>query len=165
VLDEVRLLGLDVERLLDRFFEYESKKASKGSPIADRSAYLLKMAREEVAKSNGVSAEDLKGITSPDERKRGETYARAMGTPPVLRLPDQRRRQRLAMQLERAGLCPRETEQKWHSACSNRATRLDYEGYASLLLRTARHPIGIRMASISGHLGASPAPRDSEEAS
>jgi hypothetical protein len=59
-LRECHLLDVDLDALIDRYFEAEGKKAAKGERIADPSAYLLKMARDERAKANGVMVDDLK---------------------------------------------------------------------------------------------------------
>jgi len=80
-LRECHLLDVDLEALIDRYFEVEGKKAAKGKRIADPNAYLLKMARDERAKANGVKVDDLKDIASPNEWARGTALAKAMGAP------------------------------------------------------------------------------------
>jgi len=81
VLRECHLLDVDLDALIDRYFEAEGKIAAKRKRIADPSAYLLKMARDERAKANGVNVDDLKDIASPNEWARGTALAKAMGAP------------------------------------------------------------------------------------
>jgi len=131
-LRECHLLDLDLEALIDRYFEVEGKKAAKGKRIADPNAYLLKMARDERAKANGVKVDDLKDIASPNKWARGTALAKAMGAPTtslrVSRLcwPGDAELKRIDAQLERDGFVPAEMKQKWADAYLNRMTRLDY---------------------------------------
>jgi hypothetical protein len=135
---ECHLLDVDLDALIDRYFEVEAKKAAKGKRIADPSRYLVKMAKDERAKKNGVLVETLEGISSPNEWTRGAAYARAMSTPDQPRrfpavLPDERQRQRIAKDLERSGFVPVEIEARWAKARSEGTTRLDYLQYANAL--------------------------------
>ncbi|WP_423416443.1 hypothetical protein RLW55_03175 [Hyphomicrobium sp. B1] len=59
VIREIETLGVDVESLIERF---EHKTATQR--IRDPNAYLLRMARDEVAKRNGVTVEQVKQSTS-----------------------------------------------------------------------------------------------------
>ena len=70
VLHELVALGVDVGPLIER---YETKTANKR--IADPSAYLLRMGRDEAAKRCGATIEQIKGSTS---QSRGERIAAAV---------------------------------------------------------------------------------------
>jgi hypothetical protein len=141
-LRECHLLDVDLDALIDRYFEAEGKKAAKGKRIADPSRYLVKMAKEERAKMNKVSIEALDGISSPNEWIRGAAYARAMGTPEQPQLcaailPDEPQLQRIARDLERSGLVADEIFAKWTKARREGTTRLGYAQYANAMRANA----------------------------
>ena len=70
VLAVVAALGVDLDALINRYKKLSAKAAAKGRPIADPSAYLLKMARDACAKACGVSVEDIQEATSSNEWER-----------------------------------------------------------------------------------------------
>jgi len=74
VIDEVYSLGLDPEVLIQRY-----RAAAKRTRIADPSAYLLRMARDDVAKRTGVTAEDVKRCSSRNRGERKANLAAACG--------------------------------------------------------------------------------------
>jgi len=125
------LLDVDLDALIDRYFDAERRQAVKGKRIADPSRYLVKMAKDERAKKDGVPIEALDGISSPNEWTRGAAYASAMGTEE--QLPDERQRQRIAKDLERSGFVAADIEAKWTKARREGATRLDYRQYANAM--------------------------------
>jgi hypothetical protein len=65
VLAEIAALGLDVAAIVER---YRQRTADKR--IADPSAYLLRMARDEAAKRLGVPADAVAGLASRDRAER-----------------------------------------------------------------------------------------------
>lgn len=81
VLAQITLLGLDPAQLIQR---YNDRTKGRARTIVDPSAYLLRMARDEVAKTSGVTVEHVKGMTSRnrDERIKAATDAtRAFSRP------------------------------------------------------------------------------------
>jgi hypothetical protein len=141
-LRECHLLDVDLDALMDRYFEAEAKKVAKGKRIADPSRYLVKMAKEERAKMNKVSIEALDGISSPNEWTRGAAYGRAMGNPEQQQLctailPDEPQLQRIARDLERSGLVADEIFAKWIKARREGTTRLGYPQYANAMRANA----------------------------
>jgi hypothetical protein len=74
VLKAIDILGLDVTALVERYV-----KRTAGRRIADPSAYLLKMARDEAAKRLGVSAAALEAAASRDRARRATAQAASVG--------------------------------------------------------------------------------------
>lgn len=74
VITEITKLGCDPNALIARY-----QTRTKGKRISDPSAYLLGMARDEVAKRAGITAEQLKQSTSKDRGLRIAANAVATG--------------------------------------------------------------------------------------
>jgi hypothetical protein len=74
VLAEIAMLGLDAATLVERY-----RERTAGRHIADPSAYLLRMARDEAAKRLGVPVTALAGIASGNRSKRAMSQAASVG--------------------------------------------------------------------------------------
>ena len=135
VLAKIALLPVDQEALIERFFEYKAKNASRGKAIADPSAYLLEMARDETAKNCGVQV-DPNAISSRNEWVRGAALAGAMRAPPAL--PSKRVCARIDARLVEDGLVPVTVKAKWSKAWADGTTRLGYSAFADAERQRAR---------------------------
>jgi hypothetical protein len=85
VLAEIAALGVDVAAIVERYHQ-----RTAGRRIADPSAYLLWMTRDEVAKRFGVPAAALAGLGSRNRAERASALAASVGaiaepSPAVLR--------------------------------------------------------------------------------
>jgi hypothetical protein len=150
VIKEAEALGVDFEELVDRYQEFAAKTAAKGRPIADPSAYLLKMARDKCAKPDASDPEELaraienlKGIASPNEWARAAAFTRVARTPPPL--PAEKVRARIADQLRKDGLDPGTVEAEWSKAYAERRTKSEYRVFADAKRDAARR--GVRRAA------------------
>lgn len=93
VIAEISALAVDVERLIDRY-----ARRTKGKRIGDPSNYLLGMAHDEVAKRNGVTAEQVKKSTARNRDHRieaAESVVAAFSAPSPEAIALARRRGRL----------------------------------------------------------------------
>jgi hypothetical protein len=85
VLAEIAALGVDVAAVVDRY-----RRRTAGKRIADPSAYLLRMARDEAAKRLDVPVAALAGLVSRNRAERASALATSVGaiaepSPDVLR--------------------------------------------------------------------------------
>jgi hypothetical protein len=90
VLFEVRRLCVDLETLVKRYIE-----KTKGRRIKDPSAYLLRMAREVVAKRDGVSVGMVAMLTARDPKERAAAMAEAVGVKTTAAEAELRHRKRM----------------------------------------------------------------------
>jgi DNA-binding MarR family transcriptional regulator len=74
VVAEINALGLNAEALIERYLVKTRRRH-----IADPSAYLLAMARDELAKRVGVSAEDVKRASARNNAERAAALVAASG--------------------------------------------------------------------------------------
>lgn len=77
-LREVAALGLDVTELID-LYRTKTARRKLSNPIKDPNAYLLRMAREEAGKRQGIPADALAVIAAGNEHQRGAVFARVLG--------------------------------------------------------------------------------------
>lgn len=77
VLAEIGALSLDAAAIIDRY-----RQRTAGRRIADPSAYLLQMARDEAAKRLGVPVEALAGLNSGNHTERAMAQAAGVGAAP-----------------------------------------------------------------------------------
>ncbi|KAB2918498.1 MAG: helix-turn-helix domain-containing protein [Hyphomicrobiaceae bacterium] len=131
VLTELVQLGIDVEALVRRYAE-----KTKGRRIADPSAYLLRMGRDEAAKMHGVTAEALTKIATRNRSARKHAMAAAVGAcaePSKIILRGFIRRAKVR------GDDPDALLRRWRQAIGGQAFRSTGEADRSLSLFEASH--------------------------
>lgn len=127
-------LGAPVADLINRI-QVEATKRQIHNP----SGYLVQLAREHAAATTGLTAEQVKAITSPNLQLRGTAFAIATGY--TKQLPPERELARIKQRLARRGLDPKAVMQEWLTS----STRHELSAYADF--KIASRKTGLRNAA------------------